>query len=317
MKLQFLGTGAGVPAKSRNVSSLALKLLDELNEVWLFDCGEGTQHQILKTHLKPRKITNIFITHLHGDHIFGLPGFLSSRSFQGAEGGNITIYGPKGIKQFIQNALRFSKSRLTYQVKFVELEDHGGTIFLANGWKVEYLPLNHGILCFGYRVIEPDSKGELLMEKLKAYNLPNGPIFGRIKKGEIVTLEDGTVIDGKEFVGPDKKGKVVTILGDTRPCKQLEILAKDADVLVHEATYEGKEAALASAHFHSTNVQAATVAKNAQVGQLFLNHISARYLGNDIKQLESEARVIFNQTKIVFDLNEFDLVLKGDLSDEK
>lgn len=307
MKIQFLGTGAGVPAKARNVSSLVLKLLDELNEVWLFDCGEATQHQILATTIKPRKVTNVFITHLHGDHIFGLPGFLSSRSFQGGDNDLLTIYGPEGIRQFVQSCLRFSKSKLNYPIKFVELDNEGGTISLANGWHIEYLPLNHGIQCFGYRIVEPDSKGELLIENLAQYQIPNGPIFGQLKRGEKVTLSDGTVLDGKDFLGADRMGRIVTILGDTRPCKNSEYLSLDADVLVHEATYEGSEKELANAHFHSTNLQAANIAKAARVKKLFLNHISARYLGIDAKNLEKEAQNIFSETQIVYDFSEFEI----------
>ena len=117
MELEFLGTGAGVPAKHRNVSSIALKLLDECNAVWLFDCGEGTQLQILRTTIRPRKIEKIFITHLHGDHIFGLPGLISSRSFQGGDNQPITIYGPPGIEQYINASLKYSKSNLLYKRK--------------------------------------------------------------------------------------------------------------------------------------------------------------------------------------------------------
>lgn len=122
MEIQFLGTGAGQPSKQRNVSSLALKLLDELNEIWLFDVGEATQHQILRTNIRPRKITKIFISHNHGDHIFGLPGLLSTRSFQG-EVGPLTIYGPAGLEQFVTTALRISKTKVSYPIHFVELKD--------------------------------------------------------------------------------------------------------------------------------------------------------------------------------------------------
>ena len=125
MQIEFLGTGAGSPSKQRNVSSLALKLLEERKAIWLFDVGEATQHQILRTTIRPRKIEKIFITHLHGDHIFGLPGLLSSRSFQGGDE-PLTIYGPKGIKEYVQVALRVSESRLSYPLKFVELTDDGG-----------------------------------------------------------------------------------------------------------------------------------------------------------------------------------------------
>lgn len=306
MKLMFLGTGAGVPSKSRNVSSLALKLLDELNEVWLFDCGEATQQQILHTTLKPRKITKIFITHMHGDHIFGLPGFLSSRSFQGGDD-PLTVYGPPGIKSFIQSALKYSKTKLLYTLIINELEEEGGVIEFTNGWKIEYMPLNHGILSYGFRVTEPNQIGELLVDKLKEFNIPNGPIFGRIKRGEVVTLDDGTIINGKDFVAPDRQGRVVTVLGDTRPTPNGVWLAQDANVLVHECTFEAKEASMASRYYHSTSVQAAQTAKKAGVHQLFLNHISARYLGRDAKRLEAEARQVFPNVRLVYDLDEFEI----------
>lgn len=306
MKLQFLGTGAGVPGRIRNVSALVLKLLDELNEIWLFDCGEATQHQILKTTIKPRKITKVFITHMHGDHIYGLPGFLSSRSFQGGDG-PLTIYGPPGIRQFIQTTLKLSKTKLLYSLKIIELDPNGGTLNLNKGWTVDYLPLEHGVLSFGYRVTEPDSVGELLVDLLAPYQIPNGPIFGKIKRGEEVTLADGTVINGKDFVAPDRKGKIVTILGDTRQCTNIPLLAQGVDVLVHEATHESKEAQMAHDYYHSTNVQAAKVAAKANVKQLYLNHISARYMGQDIRELEMEAKHYFKATKIVFDLEEYNL----------
>lgn len=308
MKIQFLGTGSGVPAKARNVSSLVLKLLDEINEIWLFDCGEATQHQILQTSIKPRKITNVFITHMHGDHIFGLPGFLSSRSFQGGDNDPLTIYGPEGIRQFVQNALRFSKSKLSYTIKFVELNNEGGRLNLANGWQIEYLPLNHGVISFGFRIVEPDSQGELLIDQLTQYNIPNGPIFGQLKRGETVTLADGTILNGRDFLGEEKKGRIVTILGDTRPCANLVTLAKNADILVHEATYVDQESDLAHAHFHSTNIQAAKVAKEAQVKKLLMNHISARYLGADAKNLEKQAKSVSPSAQIVYDFTEIEVI---------
>ena len=306
MKLMFLGTGAGVPSRNRNVSALALKLLDELNEVWLFDCGEATQHQILETTLKPRKITKIFITHLHGDHIFGLPGLLSSRSFQGGDA-PLTLYGPPGIRDYVESALKYSKSRLLYELKIVELEARSGVLPLEKGWQVEYAALNHGVLSFGYRVVEPDRVGELLVDKLAAYKIPNGPIYGQLKRGETVTLADGTVLNGRDFLAPDVKGKIVTILGDTKPTPAILPLAQNANVLVHECTFEADEAKMAHAYHHSTSVQAASAALDAGVQQLYLNHISARYLGREAKQLESQARVVFPRTILVHDFDEFEV----------
>ena len=170
MDIQFLGTGAGQPSKARNVSSLALKLLDEINEVWLFDCGEGTQNRILETTIRPRKISKIFITHLHGDHIFGLPGFLSSRAFQAnEEQTDLEIYGPQGIKSFVLTSLRVSGSRLPYKIHFHEFDqDSLGKILETDKFTVYAEELDHTIFCVGYRVMQKDLEGTLDAEKLKA-----------------------------------------------------------------------------------------------------------------------------------------------------
>lgn len=299
MELQFLGTGAGVPAKHRNVTSIALKLLDERNEVWLFDCGEGTQMQILRTSIRPRKIEKIFITHLHGDHIFGLPGLLSSRSFQGGDT-PLEIYGPKGIETFIKTSLAVSQTRLGYALKFIELTEDQ-PIFEDQQFSVYTKKLDHGIDSFGYRVVEHDHKGELQVDKLKELAILAGPIYGKLKKGETVTLDDGRTIDGKAFVGPDKKGRIVTILGDTRKTGNSVLLAQDSDVLVHESTFNKNEKKMARNYYHSTTHQAAEIAKEAKTNKLLLTHISARYLGKAALELENEAKEIFPNTLIMKD----------------
>ena len=303
MELQFLGTGAGVPAKMRNVSSIALKLLDERNEIWLFDCGEATQQQILNTTIRPGKIKKIFITHLHGDHIFGLPGLLTSRSFQGGED-ELIVYGPKGIKRFIDASISVSYSKLGYPLKVVEFEEDG-VLFSDQQFRVEAMKLEHGIPSYGFRITEADQIGELKADELRAIGVPFGPVFGRLKRGEVVTLEDGRVIDGKDYVSEDIKGRVVVICGDTRFTPKSITLAQNANVLVHEATYEADKEKTARQHFHSTSKQAATIALEANVQQLYLTHISARYLGHQVSQLEQEARKVFPQTKVVKDFDTF------------
>ena len=299
MELQFLGTGAGQPSKQRNVSSVALKLLDELNEIWLFDVGEATQHQILRTNIRLRKVTKIFISHNHGDHIFGLPGLLSSRSFQGGDT-PLEIYGPKGIETFIKTSLAVSQTRLGYALKFIELTEDQ-PIFEDQQFSVYTKKLDHGIDSFGYRVVEHDHKGELQVDKLKELAIPAGPIYGKLKKGETVTLDDGRTIDGKAFVGPDKKGRIVTILGDTRKTGNSVLLAQDSDVLVHESTFNKNEKKMARNYYHSTTHQAAEIAKEAKTNKLLLTHISARYLGKAALELENEAKEIFPNTLIMKD----------------
>ncbi|MFC4651450.1 ribonuclease Z [Lactococcus nasutitermitis] len=303
MDIQFLGTSAGQPSKTRNTQAIALKLLDERNEIWLFDCGEATQHRILETAIKPRKITKIFITHLHGDHIFGLPGFLSSRSFQGSEEQtDLDLYGPVGLKDFVMTSLRISGSRLAYRIHFHEL-DFSGKIFEDESFEVYVEPLNHTIFCLGYRVVEKNRVGELDAERLKADGLPFGPLFGKVKKGEVVEFE-GKIFDPKDYIGADKVGKVVTILGDTRKTNSAVRLALGADLLVHEATYEAAEEKMARNHGHSTSRQAAEVARDANVKRLLLTHISARYVGPLIGQLVREAQAVHANSFVVRDLYE-------------
>ncbi|MGM0212720.1 ribonuclease Z [Enterococcus sp. AZ109] len=307
MELEFLGTGAGVPAKHRNVSSIALKLLAERNAIWLFDCGEGTQMQILRTSIRPRKIEKIFITHLHGDHIFGLPGLLSSRSFQGGDE-ELELYGPPGIEKFVKTALQVSQTRLSYPIRYIEVNE--GIIFQDKQFSVECRLLDHGINSYGYRVVEADHEGTLQVEKLEALGIPAGPVYGQIKQGKTVTLKDGRVVNGQDFIGEKKQGRIVTIFGDTRYTPVSMELAKNSDVMVHESTFRKDEEKMARAYNHSTTQQAAKVAKKAQVKQLILTHISARYLAKDALELEKEAQEIFKQTKIAKDFDIFEIPLK-------
>ncbi|GAP00103.1 ribonuclease Z [Fructobacillus ficulneus] len=311
MELEFLGTGSGQPSKFRNVASIALKLLDERNAVWLFDVGEATQHQILQTTIRPRKIEKIFISHLHGDHIFGLPGLLSSRSFQGADKSEpLTIYGPAGLKSFVSAALRVSDTHLTYPVNFVEIQ--AGTIFEDDTFKVIAAPMKHRIEAWGFRVEEKAHAGELLIDKVKADQIPSGPVYGQLKAGKTVTLDDGRVVNGQDYLGPAQPGRVVTLIFDTLPNDQVAILAKDADVLVHESTYgqSKEERKLARAHGHSTSKDAAEIALTNNVERLVLVHISARYIGPLLKKFISDVKNLFPNTYVARDFDVVDVPFK-------
>ncbi|AXI09406.1 ribonuclease Z [Oceanobacillus zhaokaii] len=298
MELTFLGTGAGLPSKERNVSAIALSLLQEINHIWLFDCGEATQHQILRTSIKPRKINKIFITHLHGDHIFGLPGLLSSRSFQGGDD-LLTVYGPAGIKEYIETSLRLSSSHLAYPLSIVEIDD--GIIIEEEYFQVFAKKLDHVIPSYGFRIIEKDKIGELLVQKLKDIGIMPGPIYKQIKENDMIQTEDGKIIEQKDFIGPSKKGRVVSILGDTRYQEEHRDFIENSDVLVHEATFEKDKTDMATDYYHSTTTQAASLAKMGKVSQLILTHISSRYQNEDSQQLLNEACEIFPNTSIATD----------------
>lgn len=296
MDLYFMGTNAGVPSLERNVTSLALRLLDERRSFWLFDCGEGTQHQILRSPLKLSKLENVFITHLHGDHLFGLPGLISSRAYQGGDT-PLTIYGPQGLKRYITTVLELSESRINYKMDIVEHD--GGTVFEDESFRVEAALLDHRIPSYGYRIIEKDQPGKLDTALLKKYGISPGPLYGKLKRGESVQAPNDKTVHAAEVLGKSKKGRIVTILGDTRPCPAALELAKDADVLVHESTFLHELAGIAHTYHHSTARQAAEAAKYAGVKELFLTHFSSRYKNNEqMERIQQEAEAIFKDTTL-------------------
>lgn len=304
MELVFLGTGAGLPSVERNVTACVLNLARERHTLWLFDCGEGTQHQFLRTNLKLNKIEKIFITHLHGDHIFGLPGLLGTRSFKGGVD-PLTIYGLKGIKAYLDTVLAISNTYLPYSIEVFEISE--GVIFEDHQFIVSTAPLKHRIASYGFRVVEKDRTGSLRADLLKAEGVPEGPIYGLLKEGKQITLADGRLINGSDYLTPPEHGKVVAIFGDTEPTDSQIILAKDADVVVHEATVEGALEALASERGHSTTRQTATMAKEAGAKRLIITHISSRYGQGDIERLLTECREVFEHTKMATDLAVFEV----------
>ncbi|CAK7018854.1 MULTISPECIES: ribonuclease Z [Providencia] len=293
MELTFLGTSAGVPTKERNVTSMILNLVGIRKSYWLFDCGEGTQHRILNSPFKTPKIDKIFITHLHGDHIFGLPGLLCSRSMGGATE-PLTLYGPKGLKQYVETVLSVSESYMTYPLNIIEIQ--AGQLFDDGELIVTAYPLDHRVECYGYRIEEHAKSGALDAERLAQDNIPRGPWMQDLKAGKTITLEDGRTVNGAEYLGEPISGKVIAIFGDTQPTDQGLALAKNADVMVHETTLEAAFAEKANERGHSTTEQAARLARAAGVKRFIATHLSGRYMTHDIPRLLAECQAIFPAT---------------------
>ncbi|MBE9223963.1 ribonuclease Z [Phormidium sp. LEGE 05292] len=300
MQITFFGTSSGVPTRSRNVSSVALRL-PQRAEVWLFDCGEGTQHQLLHSELKISQITRIFITHTHGDHIFGLMGLLATYGLAGNPT-KIDLYGPPGLNDYIKACQRYSFTHFSYPLKVHTVEP--GIVYEDDEYIVKCGLLKHRVTAFGYRVEEKDRPGRFDVEKAKELGIPSGPIYGKLKRGEQVTLPDGRVINGADLCGPNQTGRKLVYCTDTVYCEGAVDLAKDADLLIHEATFAHQDAELAFQRLHSTSTMAAQVALQAGAKHLIMTHFSPRYApGNDIQlnDLLNEAKAIFPNTTMAYD----------------
>ncbi|WP_312346905.1 ribonuclease Z [Leclercia sp.] len=299
MELFFLGTSAGVPTRTRNVTSILLDLQHPTRSgLWMFDCGEGTQHQLLRTAAHPGKLDKIFITHLHGDHLFGLPGLLCSRSMAG----NIqplTIYGPPGIREFVETSLRISGSWTDYPLEIIEIKP--GVVFKDDAYTVTAAALNHPVECYGFRIEERDKPGALDGAALIAAGVPFGPLFQQLKRGESITLEDGRTINGAAYLSPPRPGKKLAIFGDTAPCENALALAQGVDLLVHEATLEVAMEEKANSRGHSSTHQAARLARDAQVKKLIVTHVSSRYDAEGCAMLLAECRAIFAASELAED----------------
>lgn len=289
-----------MPTRIRNVSGIALRLPQKA-EFWLFDCGEGTQHQILRSDLRVSQLRRIFITHMHGDHIFGLMGLLASCGLAG-NAQRIDIYGPPDLEEYLKASRRYSQTHFSYPVKVHTVRP--GVVYEDEEYRVSCAPLKHRVPAFGYRIEEKDRPGHFDVDRAKALGIPPGPVYGKLKQGEVITLPDGRKINGADLCGPTQIGRKLVYCTDTIFCDSAVELAQDADVLIHEATFAHQDAELAYQRLHSTSTMAAQTALSANARQLIMTHFSPRYApGNDteVKDLLAEARMIFPRTEVASD----------------
>jgi len=301
LKLTFLGTGAGSPSPARNVSSLGLQWVQR-GALWLFDAGEGTQQQILRSSLRLSQLEHVYVTHLHGDHVFGLPGLLATRSSAQDIQTPVTLFGPPGLEEWLRVTLRLTGTGVRYPLTVQTVRE--GLIFEDEARQVFCRRLAHRIVSYGYAVCEKPRPGTFDVEKAQALGVPPGPLYGRLKAGETLTLPDGRAVDGKELVGPPRPGRKVVICGDTGATPAAAEFAQGADILVHEATFLNEQADRAAQSGHSTAAGAATVARESGVGTLILTHISPRYESDSesrLGELLAEAQAIFPNTLLARD----------------
>ncbi|TCD56194.1 ribonuclease Z [Synechococcus sp. BS55D] len=305
MQVTFLGTSSGVPTRARNVSAVALRL-PQRSELWLFDCGEGTQHQFLRSDLRLSQLRRVFVTHMHGDHVFGLPGLLASLGLAGSSSG-VDLYGPDPLEAYLQGVLRTSSTRIGYPLAVHRVKEaaEAGTLVLEDDdILVRATPLNHRVPAYAYRIEQKPRAGRFDVDQAKALKIPPGPIYAALKRGETVTLEDGRCIDGRTLCGPDRPGVSMVYCTDTVFSEAAVELARGADLLIHEATFAHSEAEMAFQRQHSTSTMAAQTAAEAGVKQLVLTHLSPRYApGNAITadDLLAEAQAIFPETTLAKD----------------
>jgi ribonuclease Z len=305
LQVTFLGTSSGVPTRARNVSAVALRL-PQRAELWLFDCGEGTQHQFLRSDLRVSQLRRIFITHMHGDHIFGLPGLLASLGMAGSCQG-IDLYGPDPLRDYLEGVLRTSSTRIGYPLASHRVREAAtaGTVLLDDDdLIVRCAPLTHRIPAYGYRVEQKPRPGRFDVQQARALGIPPGPIYAELKAGRSVTLEDGRIIHGEQLCGPARPGSTFVYCTDTVFCEAAVELARGADLLVHESTFAHGEAEMAFQRQHSTSTMAAQTAALAGVKTLALTHLSPRYVqGNTVTpdDLLDEARAIFPNTLVAKD----------------
>ena len=306
VQVTFLGTSSGVPTRARNVSAVALRL-PQRAELWLFDCGEGTQHQFLRSDLRVSQLRRIFVTHMHGDHVFGLPGLLASLGLAGSCTKGLDLYGPDPLRDYLEGVLRTSSTRIGYPLRshrVREAAQSGAVLFEDDEMLVRCAPLTHRVPAFAYRVERKPRPGRFAVERARALGIPPGPIYADLKAGRSVTLDDGRIINGASLCGPPRPSCSIVYCTDTVFSEAAVELARGADLLIHEATFCHAEAELAIQRQHSTSTMAAQTALEAGVRQLVLTHLSPRYVpggavGPD--DLLAEARAIFPATELARD----------------
>ena len=301
LSVTFLGTSAARPTVERNVSALALV---REGETLLFECGEGTQRQMMRYGVS-FALSEIFFTHFHADHFLGVIGLIRTLGLQ-VRTEPMVLYGPKGAKKVLGQAIQLGVERVPFEVEIRELKPGEVVVQRAtsneqrDSYEIHVFGTEHGGGSVGYALREHERPGRFDPDKARAAGVPEGHLWGKLQKGETVGLPDGRTVTADGIVGPKRPGRVIVFTGDTRPCAAVVDAAQEADLLIHEATFGEEEKERAKETGHSTAREAAQVALAANARRLVLSHVSARY-SISADELVKEAREVFKETVVAKD----------------
>ena len=302
LRIVFLGTAGSVPTNDRSLPSIVVQ---RKGEILMFDCGEGTQRQMIKARVGLNRKMKVFITHMHGDHVLGLPGIIQTMSLLGRDK-PLQIYGPNGIKAFIEAIINTIKFWLGFPIEIYEIEGEG-TVCEEEEYEVCAVWAEHSIPSLAYALVEKPRPGRFHPERAMALGIPRGPLWSKLQRGMEITLPNGRIVKPEEVLGPPRPGRKIVYTGDTRPSDRIVELARNADVLIHEATFGDEMADRAKEDGHSTPSEAAQIALKANVKLLILTHISARY--SRPESLLEQAKKVFPNVSIPNDLEEIEIPL--------
>src|SRR5438876_1562003 len=297
LDIVFLGTSASVPTAQRAPTALVVR---RGGDRLLFDCGEGTQRQLLRSSVGFVALREVFVSHFHADHYLGLPGMLKTFALRGRDM-PLTVYGPPGLSDLFAS-LRRVFGKLTYPLDLVELEP--GDVLEREEYNLATFPVAHGVQALGYALVEHPRPGRFDVESADALGVPPGPERGMLQAGESIELSDGSTITPDEVLGAPRPGRRIVLAGDTAPWPTVREAARGAEVLVHEATFLDEERDRARQTSHSTALEAAELAREAEVALLALTHLSNRYFGSEVAR---EARTIFPDTVVPKDFDVIDV----------
>ncbi len=293
LSVTFLGTGAATPTIDRNVAGLSVQ---REGEMLLFDCGEGNQRQMMRYGVG-FSFKEVFFTHYHADHLLGITGLLRTMGLQDRSA-PVTLYGPKGAQRILNAAISLGIERNKFPVEIVEIKP--GDTLGRDEYDILVFETEHRADTVGYALAEHTRRGRFNPDRARELGIPEGPLWGRLHKGDTVTLDDGRTFTPADLVGSPRPGRKLIYSGDTRPHLSVIEASKGADLLIHEATFAGDELERARETGHSTAAEAARVALEAGVRRLVLTHISSRY-NRDAAELLAEARAVFPDTVIARD----------------